>query len=147
MKTSFRLMTLAVALVAPGPCYAIWDIAVVGKDEAKALGIEVRTTASTGTHVGVEVEFKIEGEFDVFDPKHRYLERSHVDLRLGHVDKPALTVTMREDRSKPGFVAVRFSAEQVQVENLRVWIYVPGELGGSIYDVRIRDFVEVKKDR
>ena len=46
MKAAFNITFLAVLLVAPSPCFALWLIAPVSKEGAKELGIEVRTTAT-----------------------------------------------------------------------------------------------------
>ena len=106
MKTIFKSAILALLLVAaPSPCFALRSIGFVSKKEAKELGMEVRSEVAGPNHVRVELEFKIEGTFKDF---------SSVDLRIGEGDNPPLTAPLREDRSKPGRVVVRFTADRGQ---------------------------------
>jgi len=86
----------------------------------------------------VELEFKIAGELKDF---------SHVDLRFGEGDNPPLTAPLKEDRSKPGRVVVSFSADRAQLDKIHLWVIVPAPLGGSVYLLRVKDFVELEKDR
>ena len=127
--------------VAPSPCFALWDLEIVSKERAKELGMEVRSTAAGPNHVQVELEFKAEGELKNF---------SHVDLRFGKGDNLAVAAPLREDRSKPGRVAVSFTADSAQLDKLTLQVMVPfrdGGAGGTTHELRVKDFVEVKKDR
>lgn len=139
MKTLFHLAVLAVMIaIAPGTSFALWDLAPVSTGEAKKIGLEVRAERSGPNHIRVELEFKPEGQLKNF---------SHVDLRIGDGDNPPLTAPLREDRSKPGRVIVSFTADRAQLEKLHLWVMVTAELGGSVYTLRVRDFVDPKKDR
>lgn len=138
MKTAFNIAVLAVLLITPNRSFALWLIAPVSKEQAKELGMEVRSEVAGPNHVRVELEFKIEETFKDF---------SSVDLRIGEGDNPPLTAPLREDRSKPGRVIVRFTADRGQLEKIKLWVMVLGLDGGSIYDLRVKDFVELKKDR
>lgn len=139
MKTILKTSVVAVLLaVAPSPCFALWEIAPVSRERAKELGMEVRSTAAGPDQVRVELEFKPEGKLKDF---------SSVDLRIGARDKPAVTAPLREDRTKPGRVVVSFIADRTQLDKLTLWVMVPEPLGGTIYDLRVNDFVEPKKDR
>jgi hypothetical protein len=51
MKTACSIAVLAVLLVAPGPCFALWGIASVSKDVAKEMGMEVRSKRAGPNHV------------------------------------------------------------------------------------------------
>jgi hypothetical protein len=136
MEMIFKRSVLAVLLaVAPSPCFALWGIAPVSKERAKELGMEVRTVPAGPTHVRVELEFKIEGQLKDF---------SRVDLRVGQGDNPPVTAPLREDRSKPGRLVVSFSADRAQVDKLSLWVMVPESLGGTIHDLRVKDFVELE---
>ena len=66
MKTAFSITALAVLLVAPSPCLADWGIAPVSKEQAKELGLEVRSEGAGRNHVLVELEFKTEGALKSF---------------------------------------------------------------------------------
>src|SRR5438034_3383268 len=135
MKTILNISAVAVFLsLAPSPCFALWEIARVSKERAKEMGMEVRSEAAGPNHVGVELEFKIEGELKNF---------SRVDLRIGEGDNPPVTAPLREDRSKPGRVVVSFTADRTQLDKLTLWVMVPASLGGTVYDLRVKDFVDL----
>lgn len=139
MKTVFKIAAVAALLVvAPSPCFALWLIAPVSKERAKELDMEVRSEAAGPNHVRVELECNAEGALKNF---------SHVDLRVGQGDNPPVTAPLREDRSKPGRVVVSFTADRTQLDKLSLWVRVPELDGGTIYDLRVKDFVELKKDR
>jgi|SRR5262245_12134106 len=138
MKTVFGIAVLAVLLVAPSPCFALWGIASVSKERAKEMGMEVRSERAGPNHVRVELEFKIEGKLKDF---------SRVDLRIGEGDNQTVTAPLREDRSKPGRVLVSFTADRAQLDKLKLRVMVPESDGGTIYDLRVKDFVEREKGR
>lgn len=135
MRTFFRIATVAVFFAGlPSPCFAEWEIALVTRERAKELGVQVRSTPAGPNHVRVELEFKVEGELQGF---------SRVDLRIG----TRVTAPLREDRSKPGRATVSFSADRAQLDQITLWVMIPGTLGGTVYEVRVKDFVEVTKGR
>ena len=133
MKTAFNIAVLAVLLVAPSPCFALWLIAPVSKERAKELGMEVRSTAAGPDQVRVELEFKVEGKLKNF---------SRVDLWFGEGE---LTAPLQEDRSKPGRVVVSFHADRAQLDKINLRVMVLESDGGSAYVLRVKDFVEPKK--
>src|SRR5437763_1412291 len=126
MKTLFPISAVAVFLFAPGPCFALWEIAPVSKERAKELGMEVRATAAGPNDVRVELEFKPEGELKNF---------SRVDLRLGEGEK-VVVAPLREDRSKEGRIVVSFVADRTRLEKINLWVMVPESRGGTVYEVR-----------
>ena len=138
MKTAFSIAILPVLLVAPSPCFALWEIASVSTERAKELGMEVRSEGAGPNHVRVELGFKTEGALKDY---------SRVELRIGEGDNPPVTAPLREERSKLGRIAVSFTAERAQLDKLTLWVMVPAPLGGTIYALRVKDFVELKKDR
>jgi len=137
MKPLLYLSALAVLLIfAPGPCFALWGIAEVSRERAKELGIEVRAQPAGPNDVRVEMAFKAKGELKGF---------SRVDLRVGEGDKEVVA-PLREERCEER-VVVRFSADRSRLDKTNLWIMVPGELGGTVYAVRVKDFVELPKGR
>jgi hypothetical protein len=121
MKMIFGISAVAVFfVVAPSPCFALWEIAPVSKERAREMSIEVRSNAAGPNHVTVELEFKTEGALKNF---------SRVDLRIGEGDNPPVTAPLREDRSKPGRVVVSFTADRAQLDKLKLWVFVPESLG------------------
>ena len=147
MKTAFSLAVLAVLLVAPGKCFALWVTAPVSKEGAKELGMEVRSTAAGPDQVRVELEFKTEGKLERFIPGGKFQDWSGVELRVGEGKNPLVTAPLLEDRSKPGRVVVRFTADHAQLEKLKLCVFVTESDGGTIYQLAVKDFVELKKDR
>jgi hypothetical protein len=148
MKAAFNITVLAVLLVAPSPCFALWTRATVSKEGAKELGMEVRTTAAGPNQVRVELEIKTEGKLKDFSPEGKFRDYSGVELRIGEGKNPLVTAPLREDRSKPkpGRVVVSFTADRTQLDKLKLWVFVPESDGGTIYDLAVKDFVELKKD-
>src|SRR5262249_46964408 len=145
MKTTFNIAVLAVVLVAPSPCFALWEIAPVSKERAKELGMEVRSVRAGPNHVRVELEFKTEGEFKIFS-EGKLKDFSRVELQIGGGDNPPVTAPLREDRSKPGRVVVSFTADRAELGKLSLWVMAPGGEGGTAYVLRVKDFVEQKKE-
>jgi len=142
MKSLFGVAGLAILLVAAGPCFALTFHVAVSKEKAKELGMEVRTTATGPDRVSVKLEFKTEGRFVEFGPEGQHKDHSRVELRIGEGDDPPVTAPLKEDRSKPGRVAVNFSAERTELDKLKLWVVVPEPDGRTIYDMRVKDFVE-----
>ena len=150
MKTLFSILAVAIFLaLTPAPCFAIWDVMTVSNEDAKRLGLEVRATAGSANHlknhVNVELEFKVEGAFKEYDG--RFKESSGVSLRIGKIDSLVLSAPLREDRSKPGRVLVSFLTERSQLDNVTLTVSVPGSpgtTGGTHYELRVKDFVELK---
>jgi hypothetical protein len=139
MKTMINLSVVAVFLaVAPSPCFALWEIADVSRERAKELGMQVRSEAAGLSDVRVELEFKTEGELKNF---------SRVDLRISDGGKELVIAPLQEDRSKPGRVVVSFTADRTRLDKMNLWVMVPAPGGGTAYELRVRDFVERKKDR
>ena len=95
------------------------------------------------------MEFKTEGKLKDFSPEGKFRDYSGVELRIGEGKDPLVTAPLREDRSKPkpGRVVVSFTADRTQLDKLKLWVFVPESDGGTIYDLRVKDFVEPKKDR
>jgi hypothetical protein len=151
MKTAFSLAVLAVLLVAPGRCFALWVTATVSKERAKEMGMEVRSAAAGPNQVQVDLEFKTEGRFEKFSPEGKFASHCGVELRIGEGENPLVTAPLREDRSRSGQVAGRvvfsFTADRAQLGKLRLWVYAPESDGGTIYELAVKDFVELKKSR
>jgi hypothetical protein len=137
VKTAFSIPVLTIVLVAPSPCFASWEIAPVNKELAKKMGIEVRSEPAGPNRVRVELEFKTEGELKNY---------SRVELQIGGGDNPPVTAPLREDRSKPGRIVVSFTADRAPLDQLRLWVMVPENAGGTAYVLRVKDFVEPTQD-
>jgi hypothetical protein len=151
MKTIWTIIALAVLLlVAPSPCFARWAVLLVSKEEAKAFGMQVRTTATSPTHVSVELEFKSEGYFKEFSREGKLKDGRRVELWNGEGDTPRMTAALKEDHSTAGRVVVGFTADRAQLDESNLRVIVPHSDGGAkgvTYMLRIKDFVELKEDR
>jgi hypothetical protein len=134
-------------VIAPSPCLALWGIAPVSKAGAKELGMEVRSTAAGPDQVRVELDFKTEGKLERFIPGGKFKDWSGVELRVGEGKNLLVTAPLLEDRSKPGRVVVSFTADRAQLDKLKLRVFVAESDGGTIYDLPVKDFVELKKDR
>ena len=133
-----KIFALAVVLfVTPSPCLALWGIFEVTPEEATKLGIVIQSKAAGPKDVRVEMQFKIDGALKDFD---------RVDLRIGEPNDYTATAALKEDRSQPGFVTVSFAAKVKQADRISLWIMVPESLGGVVYQVKMKDFVEVERD-
>jgi hypothetical protein len=134
-----KLFAVAVLLLAaPSPCLALWEIFDVTPEEATKLGIVVQSKAAGPKDVRVEMQFKIDGALKEFD---------RVDLRVGEPNDYTATAALKEDRSKPDLVSVSFAAKVKQLDRISLWIMVPQSLGGVVYEVKIKDFVAVERDK
>jgi hypothetical protein len=146
MKTVLTILSVAIFVaVTPDPCFAVWDVVTVSKEQAKQLGMEVRSNAAGPNRVQVVLEFKVEGSLKEFDGRFR--DRSYVELRIGKRDNPTMAAMLREDRSKPGRVVVSFTTDRAQLDKLTLSVSVPGSagtVGGTIYELRVNEFVELK---
>src|SRR5262245_27671724 len=127
------LAATGVLILAANPCFALWEIALVSKEQAKELGMEVRSHAAGPVDVRVDLEFKLEGVLKNF---------SEVNLRISDGDKLIATAPLREDRSNPGRVVVSFTADRTRLDKLTLWVMVPQPLGGVVHEVRVKDFVD-----
>ena len=137
MKATFSIAALAVLLTSTSPCFALGSVLQVSKEDAKKMGMEFRSTALGANQVRVELEFKVEGGFKNF---------RHVDLWFGEGDSPLLAAPLQEDRSKPKQVAVSFTADRAHLDKITLRVTV-SELGDTVYELRIKDFVEPEKGR
>ena len=141
VKTIFTVsvLTLLSLLVTPSPCFAAWSVGQVSKAEAKELGLEIVSKANGPNAVWVELEFRPEGKLKSF---------SHVDLRINEGEKSLVTAALREDRSRPGRVVVSFTADRAYLDKITLWVMVADMMpGGTIHELRVKDFVELEKLR
>ncbi len=142
MKTVFNLSVLLVLLVAaPSPCFALREIALLTKKDAKELGIEVRAKPSGPEAIWLELEFKPEGKLKEF---------THVELKMIGGEKSfVFSTALRETRSSSGSILVTFTASRAYFEKitLSLVMHSPREAGDHTYELRMKDFVDLEKIR
>ena len=139
MKTALGISVLTLLLVTtPSVCFALMSIEHVSKERAKELGMEIRTKQAGPDGARIELEFETKGELKSF---------VRVDLEIREGEKSLLFATLREEPSKPGRVVVSFAADRATLDKitLRVVVGAPGNLTG--HDIRVKDFVDLEKDR
>ena len=137
MKTPFSIAALAVLLISTSPCFALGFHMKVSKEEAKQMGINVRSTAAGPNQVRVELEVNVEGQLKNFHG---------VDLCFGEEDNPSLSASLQEDRSKKGQVVVSFTDDRAHLDKITLHVTVQ-EVGRGVYELRIKDFVEQEKGK
>ena len=140
-KTIMNISVLTFLLFsASSQCFPEMTIEQVSKERAKELGMEVRTKANGPNDIWVELEFKAEGKFKDFS--HVSLEiREGKQLLVGYA-------ALREKRSSSGSVVVNFMANRAFLDKITLTVVVADvPLGGSGYEVRVKDFTESEKSR
>ena len=134
MKSIFAISAVAVFFFSSS-CFSLGWRKTVTKEQAPKMGMEVRSEQTGPNQVKVELELKIEGG----------LKNLHdVVLQIGEGDNSLVTAPLKEDRSKPGRVVVRFTANRAQLDKAKLSVSVH-EAGLGIYDLRVKDFVDPKK--
>lgn len=151
MKTRLTILALAILLlVTTSPCFGRWAALSVSKEEAKAMGLQVRTTAAGSTQVRVELEFKTEGNFQEFGPEGKFKDQRRVELWVGDVNTPRMTAALKEDHSTASRVVVGFTADRGQLDESHLRVIVPHAGDGAkgvTYVLRVKDFVDLKEGR
>lgn len=134
MKAAFALALLALFL-APGPCFALWDVLTLTPEDAERLGLEVRTSGNP-ENVAVELEFPLDDNFKEFEA---------VNLTITNEGESIVTAPLREERTVEGSVIVSFWASRDQLDKLDLSIRVPGGpgvAGGTLYEMSVDAFVD-----
>jgi hypothetical protein len=138
MRTILNISVLVFLLVvASGWCFAMMSIETVSEQRAKDLGLEIRATAAGPDDVWVELEFPTRGELEKF---------VRVDLEISD-GKKRVSASLQEDRSKPGRVAVSFTADRVDLDKITLRVVTGVAMDMTGHDLRVKDFVDLKKVR
>ena len=129
-------LTLLLALAAR-PCFAEMLIEHLSTERAKQLGMQIQAKPAAADALRIVLDFPTTGELKSF---------TRVDLEIKDAGKLLLSSTLKDDRSKPGRAAVSLTADRANVDQitLRVVLSQPA-LGGSAYDLRLKDFIAPKK--
>jgi hypothetical protein len=140
MKTNLTMLVAAVVLfAAAGQCFALRGVAIVTKEQAKEMGIELKASPSGPDACWLELEFKPEGKLKQF---HEVL----LDIHDG--EKSIVSWTpLKDSRTESGKVIVRMTASRTYVEKITLSIVAgdPGNL--THYELHVKDFVDVTKIR
>ena len=127
-------------MAASSQCFALREIAVITKKEAKEMGIEVRAQAAGADAVRLELEFKPEGKLKEF---------THVELKMTGEKAFVISAALREKRSSSGSIIVTLTASRAYHEQttLSVVMHSPREAGDHTYELRMKEFVDLDKVR
>ena len=138
MKTKISLAALSILLTLTcGRCLAMMEIARLSKDEARKMGIELRALAAGPR------DARIEMEFDTRDALKKF---NRVDLELMQDGKFLVLAPLKEERTKPNHILVGFAADRSAINKLMLRIVVSEPaLGGTGYEVPLKDFIELDK--
>ncbi len=139
MKAKLTLALLvALFLACPSRCFGLRVIAEVSKEQAKEMGVTLRSRPNGEAGVAVWIEFKAVGGLKNF---------THVELRMTsggkHLVSAPLLATRTEDK-----VEAYFSADPDQLAGSTLLIAVTDAPRTHVgYEFRVKDFVEtgVKK--
>lgn len=83
---------------------------------------------------------------DAKEPHHLPLtDRSRVELELKKGQNTLLSAALKEDRSTPGYLVVRFTVDRAHLDTLFLAVWNATGLGGEIYEVRVSDFISLNK--
>jgi hypothetical protein len=142
MKLTLNIAVLAFLLAAaPSLCFALREITPLTREQAKAMGIEVRAKPAGPDAVWLELEFKPEGTLKQF---------THVELKMTEGEKSlVISAPLRETRSSSGSIIVTLTAGRAHLEKttLSVVMRDPREAGDHTYELRMKDFVDLEKVR
>jgi len=138
MKAQWLAAVAIVLVVAPNRSFALREIGLITKEQAKEMGLEVRAVGGDATQVWLELEFKAQGKLMHFN---------HVELEINEGDKMLVSyASLRDRRLQSGRVLVRFLANPGYLDMITLTVVV-GDVTEAGYQIRVRDFVEPKKQR
>ena len=137
MKPLLRVLVVTLLGLTTTLCFAEMGIERLSPQRAKQLGIQLESTPAGPATLRIVLNFPTTGELKSF---------THVDLEIKDAGKLLLSSTLKDDRSKPGHVVVSLTADRANLDNmtLRLVSSQPA-LGGSGYDLRVKDFLDLKK--
>jgi hypothetical protein len=140
MKTILNISILTFLLVAASShCFALMDIADVSKEQAKELGIGIRTNAAGPNEVSVWLEFVPHGVLKNF---------TRVDLEINAGKKRLVAAPLLASRPTLERVAVHFSADPAYLAtSILTIVVVDGERTIIGYRLKVKDFIEHEKSR
>jgi hypothetical protein len=140
MKMIFNISALTVLLIAASShCFAEMTVADVSKQEAKEMGVTMRSHKNGDAGVAVWLEFKTNGKLKDF---------TRVDLQIGEGKSRIMSAPLLVSHPSPGSVAVHFSAYPAYLATSTLTIVVADSpLGGSGYRFKVKDFIELEKSR
>lgn len=144
MRSTTKLLALSVLLqLTPGMCLAMDEAMPIGREQAKKLGMDVRSKPAGPDHAWVELVFETKrlGVFltGVVDFSNLPIR---VDLEMRDGEKLLASSTLRDRRSSSGRVAVGFTVARSELNKFSLKVLAEEGLGSIGYMLRVRDFVD-----
>jgi predicted small secreted protein len=138
MKTFLRILAL-VALTAASslPCTAMRGVGRVSKDQAAAMGLEVKATPSGPDAAWIELVFKPEGKLKNY---------SHVELQIFDGATPLVAyAAMGEKRAANGSITVGLMVQRAYLEKVTLAVITGYPSNYSSNEVHLKEFVDLAK--
>jgi len=134
MKTSLRLPVAILSLLAAATtCLALQENKIVSREEAKKMGVALRSHPNGDAGVKVWIEFKTEGVLKNF---------TRVELAINSGGKWLVDAPLLTQRPTPGNVSVFFSADPSLLDKCVLTIVVEdGARERYGYQFPVRDFI------
>jgi hypothetical protein len=149
MRSMTKLLALSVLLLpTPGVCLAMDAIAPISKEQAKKLGMDVRSKPAGPDHVRVELAFETKRLGEFFPGVVNFSDLPiYVDLEMRDGKKLLLSSTLGDRRPSPGHVAVSFTVARSELDKFSLTVMAWEGMGGIGCMLRVRDFVDLEKLR
>jgi hypothetical protein len=140
MKILLRICLAIVLVLAPsGHCLADMGIQEVPREEAKIMGVAIRSQPNGEEGVTVWLEFKPQGALKAF---------SWVRFSINAGGKHLVSAPLMNSRPGTDQVAVYFSADRSLLAGSSFLIAVADvPLGGSGYLLKVKNFIELEKSK
>lgn len=140
MKTASRLLILAFLFLAvSNQCLAMQENTDVSPEQAKELGVVIRSNPNGEDGVKVWLEFAPKGVLKNF---------THVDLAIGPAGKRLVAAPLFTSRPTPDTVTAFFSADPAYLDTSVLTIVVQNSLRTRIgYKLKVKDFVAKETPR
>ena len=143
MRTIFKGATTAILLLATAiSSSAMISVGDLSKDQAKAMGIVMKSRKNGDAGVQVWLEFKREGILKHFT----YAELQVEDEKGKHLISAMLRVNPVIHGQPAELVSVAFSAEPEQLKNCSFRVVAYGSSAGDVgYDLKVSEFLELEE--
>ena len=139
MKTMLKISVVTFLLItASSPCFASTGLVMVSKEQAKEMGVTMRSHTNGAEGVQVWLEFKTQGKLKEF---------SRVELKMTVGGKHLVSAPLQASRPTTNSVSVTFSADPSYLATSEFWIVVDEPLGRTAYLFKVKDFIEPEKSR
>lgn len=140
MKPILNIPAVTFLLIAASrPCFALQENKVVSREEAKQLGVAIRSNPDGENGIKVWLEFVLTGELKNFT-------RVEVEIRAG--EKCLVSAPLQTSHPTPERVSVHFSTDPENLPSSVLTIVVQaGERIRIGYQFKVSDFVELEKPR